>query len=148
MQEKAWSTGGLKKLILKLISENTLGYKSFIPTVNISPDAISIQFGDIRTNSAFFINHTKQTIIWFHIEYNYADKTFNTVANNISYNEFISNNTMFVGADISDAAFNSIVLNGNENNYISIMPTSISYENNDNVEVLYYDSIKAPYIEM
>ena len=148
MQEKAWSTGGLKKFI----NQNVYGqYISVTPNISTSSTG-GIQYVKyfdkiILINELFLVNHNKSLVIYIQIK--------NDINNNVSiysldYNKFMSNiiHITSESSNLIDAySINAIIEN---KSFISIecMTALVPYNEGDNVEIICKTTKYATQIEM
>ena len=136
MQEKAWSTGGLKKFI----SENAYGqYKNVIPKITVNDTFIiyDAYFRD-KISEVFLINHTKQLVYLFKLDF-MQNSTLNIYK--LSYNDFISNAIYYespVTIQMDSASINT------DGIHLIIVKQDIPYDVGDNVEMIYKTEKYAP----
>ena len=131
MQEKAWSTGGLKKFINK----NVYGqYISVTPKVVDNGTSVDYSYnvGSTKISELYIINHTKQKIVLFVIK-PYENSSY--VMYDISYSDFIDNNNILIMSTISSAlAAGSI-----NSDYIDVdyYKTMLPYDTGNRIEMIY-----------
>lgn len=160
MQEKAWSTGGLKKLIHKFTGllfnkeTNTTevdgnlyivgaldGDEIYDQYVSKTPEISIRQYGtdyliaeDIKVTEIYIINHTKKWI--FNININYINNQY--VGRGLDYNSLMSNyiiNVKETNPDISSGTINNGSIDielPNVGNYL--------YNEGDSIEMIFKTS--------
>ncbi len=140
MQEKAWSTGGLKKLILKLIGKNVYGlYKTVIPEITVNNMNVSYEaiFYD-KISEVFLINHNKKLVYLFKLDFS-QNSTLNIYK--LSYIDFISDAIYYEAPVTINMSTASINTNGI---LFDIKVQEIPYDVGDNVEMIYKTEKYAP----
>ena len=142
MQEKAWSTGGLKKLIEKY----AITYKKASLVINTvrADNSFTIQFDNINTDEFFIFNNTKKWCI--HAIYNSNNFVFKIISYNPIKSEkrIVNINDLILDVDISGLELNSNPID--YYNTVTINPTKVQCSEGDNIEVIYKNSIYAHYV--
>ena len=143
MQEKAWSTGGLKKLILKLIGENAYCYrKAKNVSFNTDGNTTTFTFEPVRVGKVFIINKTKEwTALLEPRIYNGGDvQTYYYVLCNINYSTFI--NYKAIQAITTNNLIESMAINvNNVNNNVTVNNVDFPTSNVDEIEIIYENVI-------
>ena len=148
MQEKAWSTGGLKNFINK----NAYGqYISTTPHIEKSSTGAyhyTKHFDKIiLINELFLVNHNKKLVIYMEIK--------NDLNNMISiysldYDNFMDNiiSINSEASNLIDAYNINSVINNKSSIGVECLPESVPYNEGDNVEFIYKTTKYAPRLEL
>ena len=144
MQEKAWSTGGLKKLINTIIDKNVICYKKakniVIDTKNIG--TVGFSFEPVRVGKVFIINKTQKWVA-FLTPILLENDSYTYKLYNIDYNIFINLNSISIlGVNVIDTLVFNI---NNVDNTVVLTTDYFPYNANDNIEIIYENAVYGIY---
>lgn len=141
MQEKAWSTGGLKKFL----SKNTNVYKKASNLVfNTNVTTTTYEFEPVRVGQIFIINKTKKWVAYLEptrFDDNAGSIYYTYFLYQIDYNNFINEKAITLRDRIG---IESALINANTiKNEITIGTEFFPCTNNDEIEIIYESVIYA-----